>query len=93
MAFALTTSLAVAERRLHPGSPRAKIILGVGLAISSFIALARVESGYHFITDVIGGAVVGSSLGLLIPSMHNSPVHVVPVPNDNGAGVGLQGTF
>ncbi len=93
MSFALTASLAVTERRLHPGSPRAKIILAAGLAISSFIGLARVESGYHFITDVIGGAVVGSSLGVLIPSLHNSPVHVVPVANPNGGGLGLQGTF
>ena len=48
-------------------------------------------SGYHFITDVVGGAVVGSSLGILIASVHNSPVHVVPVNRsdyENG-GIGI----
>jgi len=39
----------------------------------------------HFISDVVGGAIVGSSLGLLIPSLHGSPVSIVPV-----AGVGGQ---
>jgi len=93
MAFAITTSLAVTERRLHPGSPAGKIVLGVGLAISTFVALSRVESGYHFITDVAGGAIVGSSLGWMISSIHNSPVHVVPVVSDKGAGLGLSGSF
>ena len=93
MAFAITTALAVTERRLHPGSPAGKIVLGVGLAVSSFVALARVESGYHFITDVVGGAIVGASLGWMISSIHNSPVHVVPVVNDKGAGVGVSGSF
>ena len=57
------------------------------------MALSRVMAGQHFITDVIGGAVVGSSLGVLISSIHQSPVHVVPVVSDTAAGMGLQGTF
>ena len=88
-----TTSLAVTERRLHPNSPAGKIVLGVGLALSSFVALSRVEAGYHFITDVVGGAVVGSSLGWMIASIHNSPVHVVPVVSDKGVGMGIGGSF
>ena len=56
-------------------------------------------AGYHFITDVVGGAVVGSSIGVLVSSVHKSPVHVVPVVNHDaagnlsGAGLGLSGTF
>lgn len=95
-AFAIATSLYVAERRLHPRSMRPKIILGTGLAIASAIGVARVMAGYHFITDVVGGAVVGSSLGVLVASVHGSPVHVVPVVNDTAgtqAGVGIQGSF
>lgn len=93
MAFAITTSLYVTEKRLHPDSARAKIILGVGLAVSSFVGIGRIESGYHFITDVVGGAVVGSSLGILIASIHSSPVHIVPVVSDTQKGVGLSGSF
>jgi len=96
-AFAIVTSLYVAERRLHPGSNRSKLILGAGLVVGSAIGVARVMAGYHFITDVVGGAVVGSSLGVLIASVHGSPVHVVPVVNNTAAGrqagLGIQGSF
>ena len=95
--FAMATSLYLAERRLHPRSVRSKVILAGGLAVASFVAVARVMAGYHFITDVVGGAIVGSSLGVLIGSVHPSPVKVVPVVNDSpegrSAGLGIQGTF
>lgn len=96
-AFAMVTSLYIAERRLHPLSHRPTWILGIGLGVASTIGVARVMSGYHFITDVVGGAVVGSSLGVLVASVHGSPVKVVPVVNDTpkGAepGVGISGNF
>ena len=97
-AFALATSLYIAEHRLHPRSAYPRYILGGGLAIASAIGVARVMSGYHFITDVIGGAVVGSSLGVLVASVHNSPVQVVPVVNKtaeggHAAGLALSGAF
>jgi membrane-associated phospholipid phosphatase len=96
-AFALVTSVYVAQRRLHPNSRRPEVVLGVGLAAASLVAVSRVMAGYHFITDVAGGAVVGSSLGLLVTSVHGSPVEVVPVvnetPNGRQVGVGVSGTF
>ena len=98
-AFAMTLSLYIAEKRLHPKSARSKYILAGGLALSTMIAVSRVMAGYHFITDTIGGAVVGSSLGVLIGSVHNSPVQVVPVVNHDdhtgatSATMGIQGTF
>ena len=94
-AFAIVTSLYVAEKRLHPGSARPKIILGVGLGLASLVAAARVMAGYHFITDVVGGAVVGSSIGVLISSVHNSPVEIIPVvnPETRSAGLGISGNF
>ena len=98
-AFAMTLSLYIAEKRLHPTSNRSKYILAGGLALSSMIAVSRVMAGYHFITDTIGGAVVGSSLGVLIGSVHGSPVQVIPVVNHDehtgatAASLGIQGTF
>jgi membrane-associated phospholipid phosphatase len=94
-AFAIVTSLYVAEKRLHPGAAGPKIILGVGLGLATLVATARVMSGYHFITDVAGGAVVGSSIGVLIASVHNSPVQVIPVvnPETRSAGLGISGNF
>lgn len=94
-AFAIVTSLYVAEKRLHPGSMRPKVILGVGLGLATMVAVSRVMAGYHFITDVAGGAIVGSSLGVLIASVHNSPVEIVPIVNTDTktAGLGLTGNF
>lgn len=97
MAFAVATSLYVTEHRLHPRSNYPKVILGVGLGVASTIAVARVMSGYHFVSDVLGGALVGSSAGVLVASIHGSPVHLVPVvnsaPEGSGAGLALGGAF
>jgi membrane-associated phospholipid phosphatase len=96
-AFAITTSLYIAQRRLHPGSRRPLIQLGAGLTVASLVALSRVMAGYHFITDVVGGAVVGSSIGVLVASVHGSPVEVVPVvsetPAGRQAGLEIRGSF
>jgi membrane-associated phospholipid phosphatase len=96
-AFAIVTSLYVAEHRLHPRSNYPKYILGAGLGVASLIGVARVMAGYHFITDVVGGAVVGTSLGVLVASVHGSPVHVVPVVNHesggSAAGLAIRGSF
>ena len=93
--FALVTSLYVAEKRLHPDGNQRKWVLGIGLAAGSFVGVSRVMSGYHFITDVLGGAVVGSSLGLMVASLHGSPVHIVPVtdPLTKTSGLALTGMF
>ena len=94
-AFAIVSSLYIAEKRLHPHSLRPKVVLGVGLGVATLIAVSRVMAGYHFITDVTGGAVVGSSIGVLIASVHNSPVEIVPVvnPETKSAGMALAGNF
>jgi len=93
MAFALATSLYVTQRRLHPSGNRSKLVLGIGLGVASFVGMARVMSGFHFITDVAGGAVVGSSVGVLISSIHKSPVTVVPIVTDTTRGAAVQATF
>ncbi len=67
--------------------------LGVGLAASTFVAIARVYSGSHFPTDVLAGAAVGASIGWLVPALHRSPVRVAPVATVGGAGLSLLGAF
>jgi membrane-associated phospholipid phosphatase len=70
LSFAIATSTLVTMRRLHPGSKLTWIVAVVGGAIATFVATARVLGGMHFITDVVGGAVVGTSIGVLVPSLH-----------------------
>ena len=90
---AVVTSTFMAMKRLHPRSALPYVVLGVGGAASLFVATSRVLAGKHFITDVVGGLIVGGSLGVLIPALHDSPVKVVPVVGETERGLSLLGTF
>ena len=87
------TSLYLTERRLHPGETLPYAILGAGLGVASFVATARVLAGGHFITDSIGGAVVGTSVGVLVPALHGSPVKVVPMVTPQVGYLSVVGSF
>jgi len=91
--FAIATSTYVAMHRLHPRSQLPYAVLGIGLGAAGFVAASRVLAGQHFVTDAIGGALVGSSIGVLIPSVHGAPVAVVPVVGEHHQGLGVQGAF
>lgn len=93
VAFGIATSTFMASRRLHPSSKVPFLVLGLGLAASSFVGTARVMAGRHFISDAVGGAIVGGSMGVLIPALHSSPVKVVPVVSDTHRGFMFAGTF
>jgi membrane-associated phospholipid phosphatase len=93
VSFAIATSTFMAMRRLHPGSNAPWIVMGVGGLAAAFVASARVLGGMHFISDSIGGAIVGTSLGVLIPSLHASPVTVVPVAGNGLRGLALVARF
>jgi membrane-associated phospholipid phosphatase len=93
VSFAILTSTVVAMRRLHPGSKAPWIVLGVGGAMATFVTAARVFGGMHFITDSVGGAVVGTSVGVLIPSLHGSPVQIVPVTGQGQHGLAISAPF
>jgi membrane-associated phospholipid phosphatase len=93
VSFAIATSTFIASRRLHPASRVPYVVFGVGCVIASFVATARVMAGKHFITDSIAGATVGTAVGVLIPSLHASPVRIVPVVSDTQRGLGVSGVF
>ena len=93
LSFAIATSTLVTMRRLHPGSKATWIVAIVGGALATFVATARVLGGMHFITDVVGGAVVGTSVGVLVPSLHASPVSIVPLAGDGQRGLALVTRF
>jgi membrane-associated phospholipid phosphatase len=88
--FAIAASTTMTMLRLHPGTNRPWLVLATGGALATFISVARVLGGMHFITDSIGGAVVGASTGVLVPALHRSPVAVVPMASladERGGGV------
>lgn len=91
--FAIATSTFVTMRRLHPGSRATWIVIAVGGAMATFVATARVLGGMHFIRDATGGAIVGTSMGVLIPALHASPLTIVPVTGDGQRGIALAARF
>ena len=93
LSFALATSTLVTVRRLHPGSKATWMVAIVGGSLATFVGSARVFGGMHFISDVVGGAVVGTSAGVLVPALHASPVSIVPMTGDGQRGLALVGRF
>ncbi len=91
--FAATIALWRTLDRLRV-RPRWKYLaLGLGLAGSSFVGMARVVSGDHFPTDVIVGAGVGASFGFLLPALHGHGVTVTPIATDAGWTLSVAGAF
>lgn len=59
------------------------------------VGYLRVRAGEHFYTDVITGAIVGGSIGWLIPKLHltkNTNVNLYPyfTPQTNGVSLYLK---
>jgi membrane-associated phospholipid phosphatase len=92
-AFATATATFMASRRLHPTRKLPFLVAGIGGALATLVAVARVLGGKHFITDALGGSVVGVSLGVLIPALHGSPVRVVPNASAEQRGLSLAARF
>lgn len=55
---------------LYPNSIYTKWVWGAGLLLSCTSAYMSVQSGQHFLSDVVTGAVVGGLVGYFIPVMH-----------------------
>jgi membrane-associated phospholipid phosphatase len=93
VAFAVVTSTVMATHRLNRRALIPALVGLIGGSLATFVGVSRVMAGQHFITDVVGGAVVGVSLGVLIPSLHRSPVKVVPVVSEAQRGLAIAGVF
>lgn len=95
VSFAIAVSTYITSRRLHPhvGEVLPAFVLVGGLAAASFVATDRVLAGKHFVTDSFAGAIIGSSVGVLIPALHGSPVKVVPRVTSQEGSLQLVGTF
>jgi len=98
LSFAMATSYAYLFQARHPRSRWVAPVWVLGMSLASVTAVARVEAGKHFWTDVIVGAAVGTGIGLLVPALHRSRVLGQRVglslaPTRRGSLLVLQGRF
>lgn len=70
VAFASAVFLSTVYGDYHPGSAAGPYIWGGSLLAAAGVGFMRYESGKHFPTDVITGAVVGCAAGYIIPRIH-----------------------
>jgi len=90
-AFAASLVLYSTLKRRHPDSPAANIALSGTLAAASLVGTGRILAGKHFPTDVFAGALVGSSMGILVPALHASGLSVSPAPVGGSPGLSVSG--
>jgi membrane-associated phospholipid phosphatase len=51
-----------------------RLALAVALPVAVIAGILKVVAGYHFPTDVLAGALVGASVGVLVPVLHRRDV-------------------
>ncbi len=77
-AFALATAAAYTFTLRHPKLWVRWLVWPGLMAVASIEPVLRIYSGDHFPTDVIVAAVIGSSIGLLIPALHRRTARSTP---------------
>lgn len=93
LAFAALCASATLLTSKHLNDHPAPLFALWGGTIAAGIAVAalRVESGMHFPSDVIVGALMGSAIGIAIPALHRNralaPVAVTPLTLREGGGL------
>lgn len=78
MVTAATTALTTTIFFRHPESKVRYFALTAGILLSTMTAISRVESGWHFPTDVITGMVVGGFAGFMVPYLHRKSSKLRP---------------
>ncbi|MFA6540607.1 MAG: phosphatase PAP2 family protein [Bacteroidota bacterium] len=71
-AFSMAVLTSVVYGDYFPDSKYKTYVWIGSLGLASSIAVLRVTSGSHFISDVVVGAVVGSAVGYFIPYIHRT---------------------
>jgi membrane-associated phospholipid phosphatase len=80
----------------HDLSGRGRLSLYLGAsALTAAVAALRVAEGKHYPSDVIVGAIVGASIGMLVPELHRRQsvaVSMAPLP-EGGTTLSLMSQF
>ncbi len=97
-AFSLAASFAYTYSVRRPRSGLRPLIWLASLAVAASVGVLRVASGEHFWSDVIVGAIVGTSVGIAVPALHRRRVrghrfHAALAPGPGGSGLALLASF
>ena len=93
LSFAATIATWRTLDRLQVAPKWKWLVLGIGLGASSFVGISRVVAGDHFPTDVLVGAGMGTSFGLLLPALHDRGVSVAPTYTADAWTMSVVGRF
>jgi len=69
-AFNAATTYSVTYWLRHPRDPWRWVVLAATHSVALAAGMLKIEAGYHYPTDIIAGALVGSSIGLAVPLLH-----------------------
>ncbi|MCC6750281.1 MAG: phosphatase PAP2 family protein [Deltaproteobacteria bacterium] len=93
-AFAAAVSFATIFTLRRPHSRFRAVVWVASLLLASAVPLCRVAAGKHFWSDVLAGAAVGTSVGILVPLLHRRPRWSEGVQlSASATGIGLVGQF
>jgi len=82
-AFASAVFFSTVYCDFFPESRFKQLVWGGSLILAGTVGLLRFEAGSHFPTDILFGALVGSAIGYLVPTLHKRAEEEQP-----GVGVG-----
>ncbi len=71
-AFAAAVFFSKTYSDIYGNTTLSKVIWGTSLALASTTGYLRYQSGQHYPTDILAGALVGSAIGYLVPVLHKN---------------------
>ena len=72
VAFASAVFVSTVYGDYHPGSAAGRYMWAGSLLAAAAVGVMRYESGEHFPTDIVAGAVAGCAAGYFIPRIHRA---------------------
>ena len=72
LAFSLATMASIVYSDYYPDSKLKPLIWAGTMSYASFVAYLRFSCGWHYPTDILAGAIVGSAIGWLVLELHRN---------------------
>ena len=85
LAFAGATFTTMVFCRCFPDSNWKYAVAGASFGLAALTGALRMASGNHFFTDVLAGAVIGTTCGLVVPYLHTQSFYGLFDKKEGGA--------